>query len=231
MRFAASLLVLVLVASVARGEDKANEELIVQRAKAVVQYTRAILPVRKRYEALATHKLRKFQAGRVSPGQDEIVWQTAGSGYIVPLDAIFGSAASKQAHIDEAAREVAEIRESTKKGSSTYLFYGLLPEKLQVGTFGHLTTPWKPIKVHQVLGPERMVVARGGEDDRQYLLIVGIKTDGIVDGQKWHTPMPLEVTGTEMLRLATGGTNSLYKLEPLDTAPIEEYIREKKLIR
>ena len=59
-------------------------------------------------------------------------------------------------------------------------------------------------------------------------MVKNVPNTGAADGLGFDLPQVFEVTGTQTYKTEGGGSNTVFVVEPLDTEPIEEYLKKRR---
>lgn len=221
MRAAASLLLLVVLAAVARADELA------EKAAKVVKATKSAVETIEKLEADRSKTLEVVKKARVRPGQTVARYAPRDPERKVPIAVTFGSQEDKQKAIEEWEQKLKAMQMEKERVRERDFFFGWMPKNPSVGDFGQMHN----VEVLQVLAPNRLLIIYGGDIlSGTTIMVEGIDTKDVADNQRWNIEPIMEITGTYRYTSTTGAARTVLKAEPMDLEPVRAYIREHKLM-
>jgi hypothetical protein len=201
-----------------------------ERAEAIASQTDELIATLETHLPKYELSLKAAKQGRIGK-TSKIQITHSGSGDRATVQYFFPSKEAKETTITELTDKVKETKDHIKRlKSREELVFPDLEANSRVGDFGQF--PNKSIPVIQIIGTERLLCILSKptiqSSKRTTVMVYGVDTTGWVDGQSFDCDSVFEITGTETYGTDSGGSQTVFVLKPLDTAPIIELLKKPK---
>jgi hypothetical protein len=200
------------------------------RAKLVIEATDALVAHLEEILPRLEKSLKAAKQGKV--GQtSKIRITSSGSGNREKISYLFPSKEHKENTVTELAQNIKDNKDQVKQlKSRDQVVFPELTANSRVGDFGQF--PNKSIPVIQIIERERLLCTLSRPTiqsaKRATVMVYGVDTTGWIDGQAFDCELVFEITGTETYDTANGGSQTVFILKPIDTAPILELLKKPK---
>lgn len=235
------LLVLYVLSSLLSAAA-AEDDSLINKSKLVVNRTKKIIDSLNKEEKKQDDYLKRLKKG---------VLDKTTKGVTMPVNEKqlirFPNKETKDITIKNADKNLTEMKSRLEKyKDGTEFYYGVLNYPPKIGDFGKVYHDETIVNVRQVIDKNTMLirvfytidgveilgkpgnqVAMDTFQTKEIILMVqNFSTKGATDGAAFDLPQVFEVTNTKIYRTASGGSNTVFVIEPMDTKKIEEYLKK-----
>jgi hypothetical protein len=200
------------------------------RAKVIASQTDQLIATLE--SQIPKHELSLKAAKQGQIGKTSKIQIThSGSGDRATVRYFFPSKEAKETTVAELTDKIKETKDKVKRlKSREEIVFPDLSANSRVGDFGQF--PNMSIPVIQIIETERLLCTLSKptvqSSKRTTVMVYGVDTTGWIDGQSFDCDTVFEITGTETYGTASGGSQTVFVLKPLDTAPIVELVKKPK---